>query len=75
MAMWWVATQGRDVMEPAALLFRGAGRRSADDQRREEARVGRGVQEPDEPHHGVKQSRVQRAHVDGLTAAWPCGAG
>src|SRR5829696_4284951 len=31
------------------------------DQRREEARLGRGVQEPDEPYHGVRQARVQSA--------------
>ena len=61
-----VATQGRDLTEPAALLSH---QEPVDDlprdQRREEARVGRGVQEPDEPHHGVQQARVQRAHVDG----------
>jgi hypothetical protein len=62
-----VAAQGSDVMEPAALLSH---KEPVYDlprhQRREEARLGRGVQEPDETHHGVQQARVHRAHVDGL---------
>ena len=32
---------------------------------REEARLGRRVQEPDEPDHGVQEARVKWAHVDG----------
>jgi hypothetical protein len=62
-----VATQDRDVMEPAALLsHQEPVDELSNDQRREEARLGRGVQEPHEPYDGVQQARVQRAHVDGL---------
>ena len=67
----------RDVTDPVALL---AHQEPVDDlprdQRREEARVGRGVEEPDEPHDGVQQRRIQRAHVDGRRARiGPRGAG
>jgi hypothetical protein len=54
-----VAIKDRGVTEPAALLSR---KEPVDDlpghQRREEARFGRGVQEPDEPHHSVQQARI-----------------
>src|ERR671912_733452 len=54
-------------VEPPALLPH---KEPVDDppgpQRREEACFGGGAQEPDEPHHGVQQARIQRAHVDGL---------
>ena len=71
-----VAAQNRNVAEPVALLSH---QEPVDDfprdQRREEASFGRGVQEPDEPHHGVQQARVQRADVDGphVSMVWRRG--
>ena len=35
------------------------------DQRHEDLRFGRGIQEPEEPHEGVQQVPIQRADVDG----------
>ena len=49
-----VAAQGRDLMEPAALL---PPQQPVDDlpleKRRQETRIGRGVQQPDQPDDGV----------------------
>jgi len=35
------------------------------DQRQEDPRFGGGIQEPDDPHHGVQQVPIQRADGDG----------
>jgi hypothetical protein len=45
------------------------------DQRHEDLRFGRGIQEPDEPHHGVQQVHIQRADIDGphISMAWRRG--
>ena len=45
------------------------------DQRHENPRFGRGIQEPDEPHHGVQEAHVQRADSDGphISRAWRRG--
>jgi hypothetical protein len=54
------------VTEPTALRSH---EEAVDDlsrhERCQEARVGWGVHEPDEPHHGVEQAGVQSAHIDG----------
>ncbi len=61
-----VAPLDRQVTEPGSLL---SSQESVDnfprDQRQEDRRVGRGVQEPREPHDGVQQVPIQRADGDG----------
>ncbi len=61
-----VAPQDRKVTEPGTLLSH---QEPVDnfprDQRHEDPRFGRGVQEPDEPHEGVQQVPIQRADGDG----------
>src|SRR5215217_2218059 len=61
---WAWPPEGRGVAEPAALLpYKEPVDDLSGDQRREVARLGRGVQEPNQPHHGVQQASVQRAHI------------
>ncbi len=61
-----VAPLDRQVTEPGSLL---SSQEPVDhfprDQRQEDRRVGRGVQEPREPHDGVQQMHIQRADGDG----------
>ena len=61
-----IAPQDRQVTESATLLSH---QEPVDnfprDQRQEDPRFGRGIQEPDEPHEGVQQVRIQRADIDG----------
>src|SRR2546427_4815864 len=68
-----VAPQDRKVTEPRTLLSH---QEPVDnfprDQRHEDPRFGRGIQEPDEPHYGVQQVRIQRADIHGphISMAW-----
>ena len=68
-----VAPQDRQVTEPATLLSH---QEPVDDfprdQRHEDRRFGRGIQEPDEPHDGVQQVHIQRADIDGphISMVW-----
>ena len=61
-----VAPQDRQVTEPGALP---SSQETIDDfprdQRQEDRRFGRSVQEPCEPHDSVQQMHIQRADVDG----------
>src|SRR5947209_5618191 len=45
------------------------------DQRQEDRRFGRGIQESDEPHEGIQQIPIQRADSDGphISRAWRRG--
>ena len=61
-----VASLDCQVTEPGALLSH---QEPIDDfprdQRQEDRRFGRGIQEPDKPHDGVQQVHIQRADLDG----------
>jgi len=61
-----VASQDGQVTEPCTLLSH---QKPIDDfprdQWQEHRRFGRGIQQPDEPHTGVQQVRIQRADIDG----------
>ena len=61
-----VAAQDRQVTEAGCLL---SDQEPVDnfprDQRQEDLRFGGGIQEPDDPHHGVQQVPIQRADGDG----------
>ena len=71
-----VAPQDRQVTEPATLLSH---QEPVDnfprDQRHEHPRFGRGIQEPDEPHYGVQQVRIQWADIDGPHISMACVGG
>jgi hypothetical protein len=71
-----VAPQESKVTEPGTLL---SSQETIDnfprDQRHEDPRFGRGIQESDEPHEGVQQVHIQRADGDGphISMAWRRG--
>jgi hypothetical protein len=70
------ASQGRNLTEPATLRSH---QEPVDDlppdQRREEARFGRGVQQPDQSQHRVEQARLQRrVGLPGGISCAPAGA-
>ena len=66
------AAEGRQMAESIAL---GAHQQPVDDlprnQGHQDSRFGSGFHEPDEPHRGVQQARIQRAHVDRLRTGLP----
>src|SRR2546425_1451455 len=67
-----VAPLKSKVTEPTTLLSQ---QESIDnfprDQRQEDPRFGRGIQEPDEPHEGVQQVPIQWTDVDGSHIRMP----
>ena len=68
-----IASSDHKVTEPGALR---SDQEPVDnfprDQRQQDPRVGRAIQEPDQPHHGVQQVHIQRADGDGphISKSW-----
>jgi len=62
----WPPVASATLSDPVALAAR---QEPVDDlpldERPEHGCVGRGIEEANQPHNGVQQVRVQRAHVDG----------